>query len=52
MKILKKVFAIFFQAIEITDPPPPPPPPIFYYVNFIENMYNVNLTVDRFICIQ
>lgn len=41
MKILKKVFAIFFQAIEITDPPPPPPPPIFYYVNFIENMYNV-----------
>lgn len=50
MKILKKVFAIFFQTIEITDPPPPPP--IFYYVNFIENMYNVNLTVDRFICIQ
>lgn len=47
MKILKKVFAIFFQAIEITDPPPH-----FYYVNFIENMYNVNLTVDRFICIQ
>lgn len=37
MKILKKVFAIFFQAIEITDPPPP----IFYYVNFIENTYNV-----------
>lgn len=51
MKILKKVFAIFFQATEITDPPLPPPP-IFYYVNFIENMYNVNLTVDRFICIQ